>query len=187
MRTTAFVSVLIFFAATAFGQVASPSNSGPSATTHRTSLDDTYSDQSHCLALPEIRSHKDDSISCYCRDAIVEARYVYFTYLLSAKDRNLNGPFLSLQQRVGEICGEDSNTAYAATEGRDWSWNGPEVVRTYPPEDAIDRISPEMKDGKTTDLRWVPYTVQLVFRDADGHVRKTENYSTRELDPVSSK
>jgi hypothetical protein len=31
--------------------------------------------------------------------------------------------------------------------------------------------------------RWVPFTVQLVYRDAKGRVTKTENYSSREYIP----
>jgi len=44
-------------------------------------LDKVYADESHCLTSPEIRSDEDNPISCFCRDAIVEARYLYFTYV----------------------------------------------------------------------------------------------------------
>ena len=42
-------------------------------------LDKLYADESHCLVSPEIRSDKDNPISCFCRDAIADARYLYFT------------------------------------------------------------------------------------------------------------
>ncbi len=177
----------------AFGQAKKdvpPANSGPASATN--TMDAIYRDESHCLTSPEIRGDKDAAISCYCRDAISEARYVYFTYLLSEKDRNLNGIFLHLQQRAIETCGnpnhEEPNLGVMldATESRDWKWNGPEVVRTYPPQDVIERISPEMKDGKPVG-RWVPFTVQLVYRDAQGRVTRTENYSSRESEPVFPK
>src|ERR1700758_78012 len=40
--------------------------------------DTLYADESHCLASPEIRSDKDNPISCFCRDTIADARYLYF-------------------------------------------------------------------------------------------------------------
>jgi len=33
-------------------------------------MDKLYQDESHCLTSPEIRSDKDNSISCYCRGPI---------------------------------------------------------------------------------------------------------------------
>ena len=47
-----------------------------------------YSDESHCLVEPEIRGESDKPNSCYCRDAIVDARYVYQNYVIMGKDRN---------------------------------------------------------------------------------------------------
>jgi hypothetical protein len=117
---------------------------------------------------------------------------VYFTYILSGKDRNLNGIFLGLQERAIEKCGNpnygDANydAISDATEIKDWKWNGPEVVRTYPLDNVIERIIPETKDGKPVG-RWVPFTVQLVYRDSQGRVPRTENYSSREFDPVFPK
>lgn len=189
------VLVLMLFAGIAFGQAkkdAPPANSGPASATTST-MNEIYQDESHCLTEPEIRGDKDAPISCYCRDAISEARYVYFTYVLSGKDRNLNGVFLHLQQRAIETCGSPNfgdpnyDVIYDATETKDWKWNGPEVVRTYPPQEVIDRISPEKnKDGKPVS-RWVPFTVQLVYRDAQKRVTRTENYSSRELEPIFPK
>jgi hypothetical protein len=190
------VVVVILFAGMAFGQAQKeppPVRSGAAGAT--STMDDIYRDESHCLTSPEIRGDRDAPISCYCRDAIAEARYVHLTYLLSWKDRNLNGVFLHLQERAIETCGNpnfgDPNygVIYDATTTKDWKWSGPEVVRTYPPQDVIERISPERfdgkKDGKPTG-RWVPFTVQLVYRDAQGRVTKTENYSSREFEPVLS-
>jgi hypothetical protein len=148
-------------------------------------MDEVYRDESHCLTAPEIRRDEDAPISCYCRDAVADARYVYHTYLLSGKDRNLNGTFFVLTDHISEMCGKDYN-ALGIAEQEDWHWNGPEVVRTYPPDEVIARISPEMKDGKPIG-RWVPFTVQLVYRDGQGHVTRTENYSNREFEPVLPK
>jgi hypothetical protein len=153
-------------------------------------MDKLYQDESHCLTSPEIRSDKDNSISCYCRDAIGEARYVYFTYVLSHKDLNLKGVFLHLQEDAGEKCSRDTaepldmgfiGRIQDATTLGDWKWSGPEVVRTYPPDDVIKRIKPSGEHGSG---RWVPFTVQLVYRDAQGHVTRTEEYSSRQFIPV---
>src|SRR6266536_583125 len=40
-------------------------------------LDDIYREEGRCLTGPEIRDDKDSAISCYCRDAILDVRYVY--------------------------------------------------------------------------------------------------------------
>src|ERR1700746_1421360 len=60
-------------------------------------LNRVYQDESHCLTAPESRGDKDSPASCYCRDAIVDARYVWHTYLITGKDHNLNGAELRLQ------------------------------------------------------------------------------------------
>jgi hypothetical protein len=149
-----------------------------------------YMDESHCLTVPEIRTNKDNPISCYCRDAIADARYVHFTYLLPGKDANLYGTFLALQLYAGEQCSRDtaerSDADFIqkiddATTSKDWKWSGPEVVTTFPPDGVIKRIKPSGEHGAG---RWVPYTVQLVYRDAQGRVTRTEEYSTREFRPV---
>ena len=145
-----------------------------------TDLAKVYRDESHCLTEADMRGEKDMPISCWCRDAIVDARYIYFTYLLSFRDRNLNGPFLHLVSYGERMCGQ---SVLDAAQEPDWKWGGPEVVRTYPPDDAIKRITPERLDGGTTLGRWVPFTVQLVYRDKQGHVTRTENYSSREFVP----
>ena len=116
----------------------------------------------------------------------MEARCVYFNYLHPAKDENLNGILLVLETNAQQMCGEDSQANFVNTSSETWKWRGPEVVRTYPPDDVIERISPQMKDSKPV-ARWVPFTVQLVYRDERGHVLRTENYASREFDPVFSK
>jgi hypothetical protein len=155
-----------------------------------TAMQKVYMDESHCLTGPEIRGNKDNPISCYCRDAIADARYVHFTYLLPGKDANLYGTFIALQHYAGEQCSRDTaetsdadfvQKIYDATTSKDWKWSGPEVVTTFPPDDVIKRIKPSGEHGAG---RWVPYTVQLVYRDAQGRVARTEEYSTREFRPV---
>jgi hypothetical protein len=175
------IAVVIFLACISFGQsTVKPKEQGLRIKT----MDEIYGDEGHCLTLPEIRSDKDDPISCYCRDAIAEARYVYFTYLLTGKDRNLNGAFLALYEIANQKCGHD--VIGESSENKDWKWDGPEVVRTYPSDDVIERITPEKSEGKATG-RWVPFTVQLIYRDGLGHVIRTDNYSSREFEPVSRK
>lgn len=178
-------AAIILFAGVAFGQ--SNKNVPPATPSHAsaTTMDEIFQDESHCLTDPEIRSDKDAPISCSCRDAIEEARYVYFTYLLSGRDSNLNGPFLVLTSNVTHNCGE-TNYAFNATTTDHWKWNGPEVVRTYPSDDVVARIAPETENGKPTG-RWVPFTVQLVYRDVQGRVTRTDNYSSREFDPILPK
>jgi hypothetical protein len=152
-----------------------------------TAMQKVYRDESHCLTRADMRSDKDNPISCHCRDAIEDARYVYFAYFLPHKDDNLTGVFLHLQDYAGETCSRDTaerlDMAFIskiedATTLKDWKWSGPEVVRTYPPDDVIKRIKPS---GAT---RWIPFTVQLVYRDAQGRVTRTEEYSSREPVPV---
>jgi hypothetical protein len=149
-----------------------------------------YMDESHCLIAPEIRSDKDNPISCYCRDAIADARYVHFTYLLPRKDANLYGTFLTLKHDALDQCSRDTaergdsdfiQKTYDAITSKDWKWSGPEVVRTSPPDEVVKRIKPSGEHGAG---RWVPYTVQLVYRDAQGRVMRTEEFATREFRPV---
>jgi len=145
-------------------------------------LDDIYREEGRCLTGPEIRDGKDSAISCYCRDAILDVRYVYLNYFLPGKDNNFSGIVLTLQEHASAMCGKHYDV-YGATTTKDWKWNGPEVVRTYPSDNVIERIRPEMKDGKSVG-RWVPFTLQLIYRDAQGRVTRTENYASREFDPV---
>lgn len=156
-------------------------------------MDRVYGDESHCLTSADMRGDKDNPISCYCRDSIAQARYVYFTYVSVTSprfDRNLAGVFLTLQKYAGEVCSQDAaegldmgfiGKIQDATTLTDWKWDGPEIVRTYPPDDAIKRIKPSGEHGSG---RWVPFTVQLIYRDAQGRVSRTEEYSSREFIPV---
>lgn len=145
-------------------------------------LDNVYYDQTHCLTAPDMRGDNDRPISCFCRDAIIDARYVYSEYLLSGKDGNLRGPYLTLLRGISDQCGIEGETAIQKAQSKNWNWDGPEVVRGFPPNDVIKRIPPE--PGQKAVMRWVPYTVQLNYRDASGRVIQTENYSSRELEPV---
>lgn len=181
--------VVILFSGIVFGQAQIDQRPGDLPQQNefkhgQSAMNDIYKDESHCLALPEIRNDKDSPISCYCRDAVVDARYVYFTYFLG-KDVNLSGVVLALEVYAGQMCRQEYDVRKAA-ESRDWKWDGPEVVRTYPPQDVIERIIPEKKDGKPTG-RWIPYSVQLVYRDAQGRVTRTDNYSGRDWEPVVAK
>jgi hypothetical protein len=65
-----------------------------------------YKDQSHCIVAPELRGEEENRISCYCRDSIVDARYVYGTYVLEGKDRNLNGAYLTFEDHARQMCGD---------------------------------------------------------------------------------
>jgi len=149
------------------------------------SLNDVYRDESHCLIGPEIRNEKDNPISCYCRDAIVDARYVWQTYLLPptsgplrGRDENLYGVELRLQVDAKQMCGEQYDV-YKAVRTEDWKWNGPEVVRTYPPDDVLLKIKP--------DSHWMihdEYTVVTLQRDSSGRVVKTESFTAQEMEPL---
>jgi len=141
-------------------------------------LDKVYADESHCLIGPEIRSEKDGPISCYCRDAIVDARYVWHTYLLTGRDPNLNGAELRLQIDARQMCGEQYDV-HKAVVAEDWKWNGPEVVRTYPPDDVLRQIKPD-----SHGMIHYQYTVVLVQRDSSGRIVKTESYTAAEMEPL---
>ena len=74
-------------------------------------MDKVYMDESHCLTAADIRSDNDNGVSCFCRDAIADARYVYFTCVLSGKDWNLKGIFLDLQRNAADKCSRNSAEA----------------------------------------------------------------------------
>jgi hypothetical protein len=143
-------------------------------------LDKVYRDETHCLTASDMRGDQDKPISCWCRDVVMDARYVYLMYLLPGKDTNLNGAYLRLERDISETCGETFD--FTVAQHADWKWNGPEVVRNYPPDDVINRIRVELNGSLKG--RWVPFTVQLVYRDAVGRTIKTENYSSREFIPL---
>ena len=62
----------------------------------------------------------------------------------------------------------------------------PNLAGQCPSDEVIERISPNKRDGKPIG-RWVPFTLQLVYRDAKGYVTRTENYSSSEFEPVFPK
>jgi hypothetical protein len=125
-----------------------------------TALDKIYKDETHCLVGAEIRSDSDEPISCYCRDALSDARYVYQTYLFSGKDLNLNGTYLTLWSHAAQECGKDFDVS-RATHDADWRWNGPEVVRTYPTDREIEQLKPDRFGFRT-----VRYKIELVYPDS---------------------
>jgi hypothetical protein len=145
------------------------------------SMDMVYRDESHCLVAPEIRGEKDNPISCFCRDAIMDARYVYENYLLTGKGRKLIGAYLTLWDHAQQMCGKQYNVL-KATQTKDWQWNGPQVTREYPPESEINQIQP---DGK--GFRTVEYKVHLTYRDLRGRVTKVENFTALDKLPANTK
>ena len=144
-------------------------------------MDMVYSDESHCLVAPELRGNKDNPISCYCRDAIMDARYVYENYLLTGKDRNLNGAYLILMEHAQQMCGEKYDV-YKATQTKEWQWNGPQVTREYPPERELQKIEPDSKGFRT-----IGYKVHLTYRDIGGRVTKVENFTALDKLPPDTK
>ncbi len=130
---------------------------------------------------PEIRGDKDSPISCYCRDAIADARYVYQTYLLTGKDRNLNGTYLILESYARQMCGEGYDVI-AATQAKGWQWPGLQVTRKYPSDSTIGLIRPDSKGFRT-----VEYKVRLVYRDPQGRVTKVDNFTALERLPPNFK
>lgn len=144
-------------------------------------MDMAYSDESHCLVAPEIRGKNDNPISCFCRDAIMDARYVYQNYVLTGKDKNLNGVYLTLVDHAQQMCGEQYDVI-EVTQTKNWHWNGPQVTREYPPEREINQIQPDSKGFRT-----VEYKVHLSYRDPGGRVTKVENFTAMEKLPAESK
>ena len=146
-----------------------------------TQMDKVYADESHCLVAPEIRRNSDNPISCYCRDAIMDARYVWGNYLLTGKDRNLNGAYLVLWGHAEQMCGKHYDFI-KVTQTEDWQWNGPQVTRKYPPDSEIEQIKPDSRGFRT-----VKYEVRLNYRDRQGRVAKVENFTAFELLPRNPK
>lgn len=142
------------------------------------SLDAVYRDETHCLVAPEIRGPADNPISCYCRDALADAHYVYQTYLITGKDRNLNGAYLSLAQKAEQACGTGYSDIQRAAKAKVWRWEGPEVTRLYPPDSQIEKLKPD-----ANGLRTVQYEVRLTFRDGQGRVLRVETFKATERLP----
>jgi hypothetical protein len=144
-------------------------------------MDKIYSDESHCLVAPEIRGKNDNPISCFCRDAIMDARYVYQNYLLTEKDKNLNGIYLTLVDHARQMCGE-AYDVYKVTQTKEWHWDGPQVTREYLPEREIHKIQPD-----SNGFRTVEYKVRLTYIDAGGRVIKVENFTALDKLPPEPK
>jgi hypothetical protein len=150
----------------------------PGAQGGLSALDKICADETHCLTGPEIRREKDNPISCYCRDAIVDARYIWHTYLLTGKDTNLNGAELALQRNVTQMCGEGYDV-HKAVGAEDWKWNGAEVVRTSPPDDVLRQIKPD-----SHGMIQYEYTVVIPQRDSSGRVTKTDSFTAHDMVPL---
>jgi hypothetical protein len=100
-----------------------------------TKLMEVYSDNSHCLSPQDSEGGLD--VSCMCRDAIADARYVYFGPF--QHDQNLVRIYQALEDRIRQpsICGTDlySNVAkgvaftQAVVMDPTWKWSGPIRVR----------------------------------------------------------
>ena len=144
--------------------------------------DKVYSDESHCLVTPEIRGGKDSSISCLCRDAIMDARYVYQTYLLSGKDSNLTGSYLDLVDHAQRICGEKYSDILNAAQAKKWQWEGPQVKREYPTDAEIAKIKPD-----SNGILSAKYKVHLIYFDKEGHTIKVEDFNAVDRWPTNHK
>jgi len=107
----------------------------------------------------------------------VDARYVYQNYLVTEKDRNLNGAFIRLWDFATQMCGENYD-ALKASQAEGWQWNGPQVTREYPPDIEIDKLQPD-----SNGFRAVPYKVRLTFHDQQRRVTKVESFTAVEKLP----
>jgi hypothetical protein len=153
----------------------------PTARSHDTAneLNEIYDDESHCLRSPEI-SNKGNSISCYCRDSLVDIGYVYHNYVITGKDDNLVGIVLALEVYARQMCGESYDVLSPQKEN--WRWNGPEVTRTYLPDAEVERFTPDDKGWRT-----VPYAVRITYRNSAGSIERLENFTALERLPPNFK
>ena len=101
----------------------------------------------------------------------MDARYLYEIYLLTGKDRNLNGAYLTLADHAAQFCGEKFDVCNA-TQKEGWQWEGPQVTREYPPEKELLAITPDAKG-----FRNVEYKVHLSYLDKGGHIIKVEDFT----------
>src|SRR5271169_1055481 len=154
-----------------------PALSYSGALENRDSLDMIYGDQSHCLTLLEIRGAKDNPISCYCRDSLVDAQYLFTNYF-NEKDYNLSGAVLTLEAKASEVCGEGYDV-HKVTQDKNWKWNGPQVTREYPTNSEINKIQPDRKGFRTVKVK-----VRLTYLNLKGQVVKIENYTVVDKVPV---
>jgi hypothetical protein len=111
----------------------------------------------------------------------MDARYVYENYLITGKDRNLNGAYLALVDHARQMCGEKYDV-YRATQTTEWRWDGPQVTRVYPPEREIQKIQADSKGFRT-----VEYKVRLTYIDAEGRVIKVDNFTALDKLPPEPK
>lgn len=135
-------------------------------------LQKIYADESHCLLDNELRNVDDQALSCSCRDALVQARYIYKTYFTTGKDPNLDGVYVEMGIRALRVCGKD-NSKFSDTGDDHWNWNGPEVIRTYLTDSEVERFPPD-----DSGWRRAPYSVKLIFHDEQGRVTKVELYTS---------
>jgi hypothetical protein len=153
----------------------------PVANAQTTSLQATYQDETHCLVAGEIRGDADRAYSCYCRDALAEARYVSGTYVQSGKDLNLIGVLTSLEIYAGQMCAATIDSVDKAVHSES-GWSGPQITRTYPPDSTIEQLTPD-KNGN----RKVAYTILLTFHDKAGRVTKIDTFTTADTLPADFK
>ena len=144
-------------------------------------LDTAYRDETRCLVGPELRGASDAPISCYCRDALLDARYVYRTYLLTSKDPRLRGAYLTLEHYATQMCGKAHDTVRVVSD-TEWRWTGPDVMRLYPPDDQIEKLTPDANGFRT-----VQYDVRVTYRDPQGHAMKVEKFKALERMPSDFK
>jgi len=121
-------------------------------------------DVRHCLRVAETRDENDKPITCECRDAIVDARYMYFVAV--PKEGNLRGVFADLQAWVKEACGRGF-ADYEVVPWEKWKWEGPEVVRKYPRGGGNIRRPGHHEEA-------FEYTLQLVW---NGGAKKSETWT----------
>jgi len=126
-----------------------------------------YGDDSHCLVANELRGMKDKPISCFCRDAIMDARYLYQTYLITRKDQKLYGAYLTLENHAQQMCGEKYDVC-KAIQTKEWQWDGPQVTRGH-----------EVKILSNNDgSRSLEYKVYLTYFGTRGDVIKADSFTT---------
>jgi hypothetical protein len=106
---------------------------------------------------------------------------VYQTYLITGKDSNLNGAYLTLERSAQQTCGKGYDDVASATR-KGTGWSGPEVRRTYPSDSSIERLKPD-SDG----FRTVQYEVRLTYRDQQGRVTRVENFKVTDRLPPNFK
>jgi len=163
MNWPSLVGVVVSFAFL-FGHVIAQEQQASS------SMAKTYRDERNCLITSELRGAADRPISSSCRDALVDLRSFYQTTSATGTDPSPSGGYSGLIDRASQKCGDTPGTIMKAARD-DWRWNGPEVVRRYPPDASIELIKP---DGE--GFRSVAYEVRLTHHDTKGRVTHRESY-----------